>query len=101
MNDPIVDEVRRVRDAQAARFNYDLDAIFWTSRNAKKRVASISFLALRVSPYRMLKGKQKEKRKKTPSNKLTSIALFDRQFSPPDGKSWYLVGIIASLASVV
>ncbi len=28
MNDPIVDEVRRVRDAHAARFNYDLDAIF-------------------------------------------------------------------------
>ena len=28
MNDPIVDEVRKVRDAHAARFNYDLDAIF-------------------------------------------------------------------------
>jgi hypothetical protein len=28
MNDPIVDEVRRIRDAHAARFNYDLDAIF-------------------------------------------------------------------------
>ena len=28
MNDPIIDEVRRVRDAHAARFNYDLDAIF-------------------------------------------------------------------------
>lgn len=28
MNDPIVDEVRRVRDAYTARFNYDLDAIF-------------------------------------------------------------------------
>lgn len=28
MNDPIVDEVRRIRDAQAARFNYDLHAIF-------------------------------------------------------------------------
>lgn len=28
MNHPIVDEVRRVRDAHAARFNYDLDAIF-------------------------------------------------------------------------
>jgi hypothetical protein len=28
MNDPIVDEVRSVRDAHAARFNYDLDAIF-------------------------------------------------------------------------
>jgi hypothetical protein len=25
---PIVDEVRRVRDAYAAQFNYDLDAIF-------------------------------------------------------------------------
>ena len=28
MNDPIVDEVRRVRDAHAAHFNYDLDGIF-------------------------------------------------------------------------
>jgi hypothetical protein len=28
MNDPIVEEVRRVREAHAARFNYDLDAIF-------------------------------------------------------------------------
>ena len=26
--DPIVDEVRRVRDRLAARFNYDLDAMF-------------------------------------------------------------------------
>ena len=28
MNDPIVEEVRGVRDAHAARLNYDLDAIF-------------------------------------------------------------------------
>ena len=28
MNDPIVEEVRRVSDNHAARFNYDLDAIF-------------------------------------------------------------------------
>ena len=28
MNDPIVDEVRRIRDEHAAMFNYDLDAIF-------------------------------------------------------------------------
>jgi hypothetical protein len=28
MNDPIVDEIRRVRDAHASQFNYDLDAIF-------------------------------------------------------------------------
>ena len=34
MNDPIVEEVRRVRDAHAARFNYDLDAIF---RDIKER----------------------------------------------------------------
>ena len=27
-NDPIVDEVRKVRDAHAAKFNYDLDAIY-------------------------------------------------------------------------
>ncbi len=28
MNDPIVDEVRRIRDEYAARFNYDIDAMF-------------------------------------------------------------------------
>lgn len=28
MIDPIVDEVRRVRDAHAAKFHFDLDAIF-------------------------------------------------------------------------
>ncbi len=28
MNDPIVDEVRRIREEHAARFNYDLWAIF-------------------------------------------------------------------------
>lgn len=28
MNDPIVDEVRRIRDEHAARFHYDLRAIF-------------------------------------------------------------------------
>lgn len=28
MNDPIVDEVRRVREEYAARFNFDLDAIY-------------------------------------------------------------------------
>jgi len=28
MNDPIVNEVRRVRDAHAARFNYDFYAIY-------------------------------------------------------------------------
>jgi len=36
MNDPIVDEVRRVRDAHAARFNYDLHAIFLDVKKREK-----------------------------------------------------------------
>lgn len=36
MNDPIVDEVRRIRDAHAARFNYDLDAIFQDIKEREK-----------------------------------------------------------------
>jgi hypothetical protein len=28
VNDPIVEEIRKIRDEHAARFNYDLDAIF-------------------------------------------------------------------------
>jgi hypothetical protein len=37
MNDPIVDEVRRVRDAHGARFNYDLDAIFRDIKEREKK----------------------------------------------------------------
>jgi hypothetical protein len=37
VNDPIVDEVRRVRDAHAARFNYDLDAIFRDIKEQEKK----------------------------------------------------------------
>ena len=37
MNDPIVDEVRRVRDAHAARFHYDLDAIFQDIKKREKK----------------------------------------------------------------
>ncbi len=37
MTDPIVDEVRRVRDAHAARFNYDLDAIFQDIKEREKK----------------------------------------------------------------
>ena len=36
MDDPIVEEVRRVRDAHAARFNYDLDAIFQDIKEREK-----------------------------------------------------------------
>ena len=34
--DPIVEEVRRVREAHAARFNYDLDAIVRDLREQQK-----------------------------------------------------------------
>jgi hypothetical protein len=37
MNDPIVDEIRRVRDAHAARFHYDLDAIFRDIKEQEKQ----------------------------------------------------------------
>ena len=35
--DPIVDDVRRVRDAFAARFNYDLRAIYRDLKEQEKR----------------------------------------------------------------
>ncbi len=36
-SDPIVDEVRRSRDAYAARFNYDLRAIFRDLKEQERR----------------------------------------------------------------
>ena len=36
MNDPIVDEIRRGREEHAARFGYDLDAIFADLKRIEK-----------------------------------------------------------------
>jgi hypothetical protein len=36
-SDPIVDEVRRARDAYAARFHYDLRAIYLDLKEQEKR----------------------------------------------------------------
>ncbi len=36
-SDPIVEEVRRIRDAYAARFNYDLRAIYRDLKEQEKR----------------------------------------------------------------
>jgi hypothetical protein len=44
MNDPIVDEVRRVRDSHAARFDYDLDAIFRDIKEQERR-SGLKFVA--------------------------------------------------------
>lgn len=36
-NDPIVEEVRKARERLAAKFNYDLDAIFADAMKREKR----------------------------------------------------------------
>jgi hypothetical protein len=38
LNDPIVEEIRRIRDEHAARFNYDLDAIFDDIKKSEKEL---------------------------------------------------------------
>ena len=35
--DPIVEEIRKIREAYAARFNYDLDLIFKDIRERQKK----------------------------------------------------------------
>jgi hypothetical protein len=52
MNDPIVDEVRRVRDAHAAMFNYDLDAIFHDIKEQEKKsgLKFVSYPPRRAEP---------------------------------------------------
>ena len=47
--DPIIDEVRRVRDAHAAKFNYDLRAIF---RDFKAKEAASGREYVRYEPRR-------------------------------------------------
>jgi hypothetical protein len=56
MNDPIVDEVRRVRDAHAAMFNYDLDAIFQDIKDEEKKsgLKFVSFPPRRTVPNQAL-----------------------------------------------
>lgn len=50
--DPIVAEVRRIRDAHAARFNYDLDAIFRDIKEQERKSGRtfVSFPPRRLSP---------------------------------------------------
>lgn len=38
LNDPIVEEIRKIRDEHAARFNYDLDAIFDDIKKSEKEL---------------------------------------------------------------
>ncbi len=52
MNDSIVDEVRHVRDAHAAKFNYDLDAIFQDIKDQEKKsgLVFVSYPPRRTEP---------------------------------------------------
>ena len=54
--DPIVDEVRRIRDAHAAKFNYDLKAIFRDIKEREKRSGRkyVSFADETVAPNHAL-----------------------------------------------
>ena len=56
MNDPIVDEVRRIRDAHAARFNYDLDAIYRDIKEQEKASGRkfVSFAPIDAEPNKAL-----------------------------------------------
>ncbi len=54
--DPIVEEVRRIRDAHAAMFNYDLDAIFQDIKEQEKKsgLKFVSYQPRRTEPNRAL-----------------------------------------------
>ncbi len=54
IEDPIVEEVRRVRDEYARRFNYDLDAICGDLKE-KERASEREVLSLPPKPARKSK----------------------------------------------
>lgn len=56
MIDPIVEEVRKVRDAHAARFNYDLDAIFRDIKEQEERsgLRFVSFAPVKAEPDQVM-----------------------------------------------
>ena len=58
MNDPIIDEVRKVRDAHAARFDYDLDAIFLDIKEQEKKSGRefVDFARARTEPVSTIKS---------------------------------------------
>lgn len=72
MNDPIVDEVRRVRDAHAALFNYDLDAIFRDIKEQEKTsgLEFVSYPPHRTEPNETLQPAEAA----TPASKRLEVA---------------------------
>jgi hypothetical protein len=77
MNDPIVDEVRRVRDGHAARFNYDLDAIFRDIKEQERKSGRkfVSFPPRKVEPNSYMVSKVKRAH---PGTGLNNPVFFSR-----------------------
>jgi hypothetical protein len=57
VNDPIIDEIRKVREAHACRFNYDLDAIFRDIKEREKQGPRkfVSFPPRKAEPNQLLR----------------------------------------------
>lgn len=55
--DPIVEEIRRIREEYAARFNYDLDAIF---EDVKRRQEERGLKTVTLPPRRVRQTAAKE-----------------------------------------
>jgi hypothetical protein len=60
MTDPIVEEVRKIRDEHAARFNYDIDAIF---EDLKRREKESGQPVVTLQPKRIVKPRQASDRR--------------------------------------
>lgn len=58
--DPIVEEVRRIRDEYAARFNYDLNAIY---RDLKEREQRGEFSVVYRRPRPVCKERRPQRRR--------------------------------------
>ncbi len=58
--DPIVEEVRKVREAHAARFNCDLEAIYRDLKRQEKTSGRtfVSYPARRLEPEEMTHGRR-------------------------------------------
>ncbi len=61
MKDPIVEEVRRARDAHAKQFNYDLDPIVADLQKREKKLG----LAMVSLPPKRVRRRKKPARKRT------------------------------------
>ena len=55
MKDPIVEEVRRAREAHAKQFNYDLDAI---CEDLRKREKASGYPTVSLRPKRVTRKKK-------------------------------------------